>query len=589
LSKIDLSYIQQKPLFKDLLLLNGKTNTLQEVQDPKNSFLTELIFIVSHATFLHNNTNKKYLEFVHKVQDEHERSGQQSQSFLSLYALKLAYDVQLSDPYLFNQINKLLTFDSLLILYSFNIEAKDFGDVSQIFEPTKKLKSEQFLNQLSVPVYWAENIHEYLLFFRQVNPSILTKSDIHFEILADFVLSVIYNSQWIVNPHLKAKYVQFLSSLVPSKEIRAKDENFSFLFKQNPFYEKNLIEGLVGIWVEVEKTGSSNQFYEKFSYRYGCCTIINYLLNTVFLQGKNSYVAEGLDRMAELSYDTYLRFVMLYLNDIIYLLDESFSKLRDIKSYQEDMETDVMSNLSMEERQQKQAEHERDKKIVHTLCTFLNSYYEMGACITKVSPDFFLTEEIKDKFITNLNYTLQQLNGPNATSMKVQNMKELNFDPKFLLRSIVQVYLNFKNQEEFVRCVANDERSFHIELFYKTMKIMDKYSILSYDDIESFAELIKKLEKKAEEKNEEDKFMAEITDIPDEFLDPLMNEVMKDPVLLPTSNTIVDRVTIMKHLLSDDSDPFNRAKLTKEMLVPQVDLKQKIENFFAEKRNNRNK
>jgi len=78
--------------------------------------------------------------------------------------------------------------------------------------------------------------------------------------------------------------------------------------------------------------------------------------------------------------------------------------------------------------------------------------------------------------------------------------------------------------------------------------------------------------------------MANINDIPDEFLDPIMGEVMKDPVLLPSSQMVVDRLTIIKHLLSDDTDPFNRSKLTKEMLEPQPDLKQKIEEFFAKKR-----
>jgi ubiquitin conjugation factor E4 B len=47
-----------------------------------------------------------------------------------------------------------------------------------------------------------------------------------------------------------------------------------------------------------------------------------------------------------------------------------------------------------------------------------------------------------------------------------------------------------------------------------------------------------------------------------------MQEIMNDPVLLPTSNVIVDRVTINKHLLIDSTDPFNRKKLTKEMLIP---------------------
>ena len=99
--------------------------------------------------------------------------------------------------------------------------------------------------------------------------------------------------------------------------------------------------------------------------------------------------------------------------------------------------------------------------------------------------------------------------------------------------------------------------------------------------------LIQNLEKKSQLKGEEDKFMAEINDIPDEFLDPLMGDIMKDPVLLPTSGNIVDRITIMKHLLSDNTDPYNRKPLTKEDLVPQTELKERIEQFFEEKRRNR--
>jgi hypothetical protein len=37
---------------------------------------------------------------------------------------------------------------------------------------------------------------------------------------------------------------------------------------------------------------------------------------------------------------------------------------------------------------------------------------------------------------------------------------------------------------------------------------------------------------------------------------------MKDPVLLPGSGNIVDRITIHRHLLTDERDPFTRAPLT---------------------------
>ena len=43
---------------------------------------------------------------------------------------------------------------------------------------------------------------------------------------------------------------------------------------------------------------------------------------------------------------------------------------------------------------------------------------------------------------------------------------------------------------------------------------------------------------------------------------------MEDPVILPTSKQIVDRATIVTHLLSDPNDPFNRAPLKIEDVIP---------------------
>lgn len=47
-----------------------------------------------------------------------------------------------------------------------------------------------------------------------------------------------------------------------------------------------------------------------------------------------------------------------------------------------------------------------------------------------------------------------------------------------------------------------------------------------------------------------------------------MSHLMKDPVKLPTSGSIVDRSTIARILLTDPKDPFNRAPLTLEMITP---------------------
>jgi len=89
---------------------------------------------------------------------------------------------------------------------------------------------------------------------------------------------------------------------------------------------------------------------------------------------------------------------------------------------------------------------------------------------------------------------------------------------------------------------------------------------------------VKVEEKKATIEAEED-----LGDIPDEFLDPLMFTLMRDPVTLPTSHVVIDRATIKSHLLSDTKDPFNRAPLTFDDVVPNTELKQKIEAFLAER------
>ena len=73
-------------------------------------------------------------------------------------------------------------------------------------------------------------------------------------------------------------------------------------------------------------------------------------------------------------------------------------------------------------------------------------------------------------------------------------------------------------------------------------------------------------------------------DAPQEFLDGLTFLIMTDPVKLPKSQVILDRKTIETHLLSDQTDPFNREPLTKEMLIPCPLLKAKIEEYMKKKK-----
>lgn len=55
------------------------------------------------------------------------------------------------------------------------------------------------------------------------------------------------------------------------------------------------------------------------------------------------------------------------------------------------------------------------------------------------------------------------------------------------------------------------------------------------------------------------------------------------PVGLP-SGVMVDRPTIVRHLLNSKTDPFNRSPLSEEMLIEQPTLKMKIHAWVEERK-----
>ena len=54
---------------------------------------------------------------------------------------------------------------------------------------------------------------------------------------------------------------------------------------------------------------------------------------------------------------------------------------------------------------------------------------------------------------------------------------------------------------------------------------------------------------------------------------------MKDPVVLPASKYVVDRVNIKRHLLNDERDPFTRQPLREVDLVTDKALVEEIEKW----------
>lgn len=199
--------------------------------------------------------------------------------------------------------------------------------------------------------------------------------------------------------------------------------------------------------------------------------------------------------------------------------------------------------------------------------------------LTSESNGIFVHNSMVDRIAAMLNYFLLHLVGPKKGNFKVKDKKEFEFDPATSVMEICSIYINLQEFDCFCLAVANDGRSYSNTLFKYAEEVLIRIGGGNLiGDLNEFAQKVSRLE----EQQKEDEIA--LADPPEEFLDPIMSTLMQDPVLLPTSNICIDRPTITRHLLSDQTDPFNRAPLTMDQVKANVELKKRIQDWARERR-----
>ncbi|KAG1894533.1 ubiquitin elongating factor core-domain-containing protein, partial [Suillus fuscotomentosus] len=181
--------------------------------------------------------------------------------------------------------------------------------------------------------------------------------------------------------------------------------------------------------------------------------------------------------------------------------------------------------------------------------------------------------EIVDKLPAMLDYNLDALVGPECGEPRVQDPEKYQFNPRQLLSDILQVYINLSDQEQFVRAVANDGRSYRKELFEAAMETARRVPLKNETEIGVVRSFVSKVEEMKTTIEAEEGFWVGFFSCTSSWLtanssDPLMATIMRDPVTLSSSRVIIDRSTIKSHLLSDSKDPFNRVLLVVEDVIP---------------------
>jgi len=253
--------------------------------------------------------------------------------------------------------------------------------------------------------------------------------------------------------------------------------------------------------------------------------------------------------------------------------------LKRIKEFEDFKGSKNWQQLTEEQRNNRLRNANQDERQCRSYLMLAKETVEMFHYLSKEIVEPFVRPEVADRLAAMLNYNLKKLCDQKSGSFVELPIKRLGWSPKLFRGHLIDIYLHL-DCPKLHEAIANDQRSFSMEIFqliYERKITNRKRPEEDYQQFKMLAHKTNAIFKANQEKDEE------YEDAPDDFMDPMMCELMFDPVLLPTSGNIMDRKHITRHLLSTPNDPFNRQPLTEDMLKPQVDLKQRIANWKLEK------
>uniref|UniRef100_A0A9J8D8T9 Ubiquitin conjugation factor E4 B n=1 Tax=Cyprinus carpio carpio TaxID=630221 RepID=A0A9J8D8T9_CYPCA len=423
----------------------------------------------------------------------------------------------------------------------------------------------------ALPEFYIEDVAEFLLFIVQYFPQVLYETCT--EDIVTFLVVFISSQNYIKNPYLIAKLVEVL--FVTNPAVQPRTQRFFEMMENHPLSINQLVPALMKFYTDVEHTGATSEFYDKFTIRYHISTIFKSLWQNINHQG--TFLEEFN------SGKQFVRYINMLINDTTFLLDESLESLKRIHEVQEEMKNkEQWDQLPRDQQQSRQSQLTQDERVSRSYLALATETVDMFHILTKQVQKPFLRPELGPRLAAMLNYNLQQLCGPKCRDLKVENPEKYGFEPKKLLDQLTDIYLQL-DCARFAKAIADDQRSYSRELFEEVISKMRKAGIKSTIAIEKFKLLLEKVEEIVARNSQSE---MDYNDAPDEFKDPLMDTLMTDPVQLPSGN-IMDRAIILRHLLNSPTDPFNRQPLTESMLEPVPELKERIQAWMRGKQSGR--
>uniref|UniRef100_A0A671TAX5 Ubiquitin conjugation factor E4 B-like n=1 Tax=Sinocyclocheilus anshuiensis TaxID=1608454 RepID=A0A671TAX5_9TELE len=228
----------------------------------------------------------------------------------------------------------------------------------------------------ALPEFYIEDVAEFLLFivFEQniCFPQVLYEPCT--EDIVNFLVVFICSQNYIKNPYLIAKLVEVL--FVTNPAVQPRTQRFFEMMENHPLSINQLVPALMKFYTDVEHTGATSEFYDKFTIRYHISTIFKSLWQNINHQG--TFLEEFN------SGKQFVRYINMLINDTTFLLDESLESLKRIHEIQEEMKNkEQWDQLPREQQQSRQSQLTQDERVSRSYLALATETVDMFHILTK--------------------------------------------------------------------------------------------------------------------------------------------------------------------------------------------------------------
>jgi hypothetical protein len=418
---------------------------------------------------------------------------------------------------------------------------------------------------------------------------------------------------------------------------------FFNLLPTHPLAVASLAPSLTAFHVDIEYSGSHTVFYDKFQHRANTTSLLEWLWTTwpAHRSTLESYAT------SPATAGRFIKFANAVTADVGYHMEEALKALAEVREVQREranaaewaaldaeMRKDKEQKLLNAEYSARGSLHNASEQLglLAALAATPGGAGSLSSAGASKLGAAWLCPDIRDRVSQGLGYYLDSLVGESRNKLRVDNPAALNWRPRDVLLALVTIYNNLAavppgdilvataassggggagagssssssgadayaaagtaatvggDADPWAAAIVRDGRSFHPDNFVKAQAVLldNGDFVREHANAPSEAERLKALHARVLAAASATAADEEVLgDVPDVLTDPLLGELMRDPVLLPTSRNIVDRSTAKRMLLDEERDPFNREYLTLDMLKPLPELAAALADWVAAKK-----